>query len=113
VRPDYICIDKNCKVLCTVIVNGSWNVWKEPSQFIVDSYHYINHHTNDYLCHKWCNPVPLNGSVSNLVAVEHDVNGNAHYKCAFNTQVCLVIRFELTIFVNMGFFRYVNNQMHG
>ena len=96
-RPDYICIDKNCKVLCTVIVNGSWNVWKEPSQFIVDSYHYINHHTNDYLCHKWCNPVPLNGSVSNLVAVEHDVNGNAHYKCAFNTQVCLVIRFKLTI----------------
>jgi hypothetical protein len=97
VRPDYICIDKGCKVLRTAIVNGSWNVWKETSRFIVDSYHYINHRTNDYLCRKWCNPAPLNGSAPNLVVVEHDVNGNAHYKRAFNTQVCLVIRFELTI----------------
>ena len=39
----------------------------------------------------------LNESAPNLVVVEHNVNGNAHYKCAFNTQVCLVIRFELTI----------------
>ncbi len=97
VRPDYICIDKGCKVLHTAIVNGSWNVWKETTQFIVDSYHYINHRTNDYLCRKWCNPAPLNGSAPNLVVVEHDVNGNAHYKCAFNTQVCLVIGFKLTI----------------
>src|SRR6202042_2690259 len=87
VRPDYICIDKGCKVLHTTIVNGSWDVWKETSQFIVDSYHYINHCTNDYLCCKWCNPVPLNGSAPNLVVVEHDVNGNTRYKCAFNTQV--------------------------
>ena len=80
VRPDYICIDKGCKVLRTAIVNGSWNVWKETTRFIVDSYHYINHCTNDYLYHKWCNPAPLNGSAPNLVVVEHDVNGNAHYK---------------------------------
>ncbi|KIM87977.1 hypothetical protein PILCRDRAFT_63011 [Piloderma croceum F 1598] len=88
VRPDYICIDKGCKILHTTIVNRSWNVRKETSRFIVDSYHYINHHTNDYLCHKWCNPAPLNGSAPNLVVVEHDVNGNAHYKRAFNTQAC-------------------------
>ncbi|KIM83350.1 hypothetical protein PILCRDRAFT_37562, partial [Piloderma croceum F 1598] len=88
VRPDYICIDKGCRVLHTAIVNGSWNVWKETTQFIVDSYHYINHHANDYLCHKWCNPAPLNGSAPNLVVVEHNVNGNAHYKRAFNTQAC-------------------------
>jgi hypothetical protein len=44
----------------------------------------------------------------NLVVVEHDVNGNAHYKRAFNTQVCFVIGFKLT-FVNMGYFRHVNN----
>src|SRR6202050_1754086 len=97
VRPNYICIDKGCRVLRTAIVNGSWNVWKDTTRFIVDSYHYINHRTNDYLCRKWCNPAPLNGSAPNLVVVEHDVNGNAHYKRAFNTQVCLVIRFELTI----------------
>jgi len=56
---------------------------------IVDSYHYINHRTSDYLCRKWCNPAPLNGSAPNLVVVEHDNNGNPHYKRAFNTQVCL------------------------
>src|ERR1700683_5197212 len=67
VRPDYVCIDKGCQVLHTAISNGSWNVWKETTQFIVDSYHYINHRTNDYLCRKWCNPAPLNGSAPNLV----------------------------------------------
>ena len=97
VRPNYICIDKGCRVLRTAIVNGSWNVWKDTTRFIVDSYHYINHRTNDYLCRKWCNPAPLNGSAPNPVVVEHDVNGNAHYKCAFNIQVCLVIGFQLTI----------------
>ncbi|KIM79083.1 hypothetical protein PILCRDRAFT_10740 [Piloderma croceum F 1598] len=54
----------------------------------LDSYHYINHRTDDYLCHKWSNPAPLNGSAPNLVVVEHDVNGNAHYKHSFNTQAC-------------------------
>src|SRR6267154_5412458 len=43
IRPDYVCIDKACMVLCTAISNGAWNVWKETTQFIVDSYHYINH----------------------------------------------------------------------
>ena len=88
VRPDYVCIDKGCQVLHTAISNGSWNVWKETTRFIVDSFHYINHRTNNYLCRKWCNPAPLNGSAPNLVVVEHDVRGNAHYKRAFNTQVC-------------------------
>jgi len=71
---------KACMVLHTAISNGAWNTWKETTQFIVDSYHYINHCVNDYLCHKWCNPAPLNGSASNLVVVEHDINGNANYK---------------------------------
>ena len=91
VRPDYICIDKGCQVLRTAISNGSWDVWKETTRFIVDSYHYINHRISNYLCHKYCNPAPLNGSGPNLVVVEHDVHGNPHYKHAFNTQVCLVI----------------------
>jgi hypothetical protein len=94
VRPDYVCIDKGCQVLRTAISNKSWNVWKQTTRFIVDSYHYINHRTNDYLCRKWCNPAPLNGTAPNLVVVEYDVNGNPHYKRAFNTQVCLVIRLK-------------------
>lgn len=86
----YICIDKACQVLRTAIQNHSWEIWKQTSHLIVDSYHYINHRTTDYLCCKWCNPEPLNGSAPNLVVVETDVNGNQHYKWAFNTQVCLL-----------------------
>jgi hypothetical protein len=86
-RPDFICIDKACVVLHTAITNGTWDTWKETTCFIVDYYHYINHCTTDYLCHTWCNPAPLNGSQPNLVTVEHDKNGEPHYKCAFNTQV--------------------------
>jgi len=87
-RPDYVCIDKACLVLRTAITNGSWNTWKQTTRFIVDSYHYINHRTTDYLCRKWCNPAPLNGSQPNLVKIEYDKKGNPHYKRAFNTQVC-------------------------
>ena len=86
-RPDYICIDKACTVLRTALANGSWNTWKATTRFVVDSYHYINHRTTDYLCRTWCNPAPLNGSQPNLVAVEYDRHGQPHYKRAFNTQV--------------------------
>lgn len=86
-RPDYICIDKACMVLRTCITNRSWETWKKTTRFIVDSYHYINHRVEDYLCRKWCNPAPLNGSAPNLVIVETDGHGVPHYKRAFNTQV--------------------------
>ena len=85
--PDFICIDKACVVLCIAITNSTWDTWKETTGFIVDSYHYINHHTTDYLCLTWCNPAPLNVSQPNPVTVEHDNNGEPHYKWAFNTQV--------------------------
>lgn len=87
-RPDYVCIDKGCAVLCTSISNGSWNSWKNTTRFIVDSYHYINHCTSDYMCRKWCNPAPLNGSAPNLVVVAHDKQDRPYYKRAFNTQAC-------------------------
>ena len=87
-RPDYVCIDKACAVLRTSIANGSWDSWKLTTQFIVDSYHYINHRTSDYLCRKWCNPAPLNGSAPNLVIVDYDRNNQPYYKRAFNTQAC-------------------------
>jgi len=90
-RPDYICIDKACLVLRTSISNGTWNMWKKTTRFIVDSYHYVNHRTTDYLCRKWCNPAPLNGSAPNLVIVEHDRQGQPYHKRAFNTQVSLLL----------------------
>jgi len=87
-RPDYVCIDKACQVLSHSIACGSWNEWSKSTCFIVDSYHYINHRVTDFLCRKWCNPAPLDGSAPNLVIVEHNKNGQAYYKCAFNTQAC-------------------------
>jgi hypothetical protein len=87
-RPSYVCIDKACLVLCSSITDGSWDsIWKKTTRFIVDSYHYVNHRTEDYLCRKWCNPAPMNGSAPNLVVVEEDKNGKKYYKRAFNTQV--------------------------
>jgi hypothetical protein len=87
-RPEYVCIDKACLVLRTAIANGSWeSVWEPTTRFIVDSYHYINHRSSDYMCRKWCNPAPLNGSAPNLVVVAEDNRGNPYYKRAFNTQV--------------------------
>jgi hypothetical protein len=89
-RPDYICIDKACAVLRHAVAGGRWNIWRNTTRFIVDSYHYINHRTTDYVCRKWCNPAPLNGSAPNLVVVELDKFGQPHFKRAFNTQVCLL-----------------------
>ncbi|KAF8961578.1 hypothetical protein BDZ97DRAFT_1664120 [Flammula alnicola] len=88
-RPDYICIDKGCKVFQTAVRNGSWDrIWKHTSRFIVDAYHYINHRVQDYLCRKYCNPSPGDGSAPNLVIIEYDNNGRPYAKRAFNTQVC-------------------------
>ena len=87
-RPDYVCIDKTCLVLRTSDSNTLWNSWLKTSRFIVDSYHYINHCTSDYICRKWCNPGPLNGSAPNLVVVAHDKSGKPYYKRAFNIQAC-------------------------
>ena len=88
-RPDYICIDKGCQVFRTAVSNGSWDrIWKFTTRFIVDTYHYINHRLTDYLCQKYCNPSPANGSAPNLVVIEYDDNGYPHAKRAFNTQVC-------------------------
>jgi hypothetical protein len=90
-RPDYICIDKACVVLRTAITSGRWNqTWKNTTRFIVDSYHYINHRTDDYLCRTWCNPAPLDGSAPNLVVAAQNTSGQTFYKRAFNTQVWIV-----------------------
>ena len=91
--PDYVCIDKACAVLHTCITNGRWErEWKNTTLFIVDSYHYINHRTDDYLCHKWCNPAPLDGSAPNLVISDTDNQGHVYYKRAFNTQVSIIYK---------------------
>jgi len=87
-RPEYICIDKGCQVLCTCVINGSWEEWKKTSRFIVDSYHYTNHMASDILCRTWCNPAPTDGSAPNLVIPVVDKKGQPCLKRAFNTQAC-------------------------
>ncbi|KAF8994206.1 hypothetical protein BDQ17DRAFT_1392455 [Cyathus striatus] len=87
-RPDYICIDKACKLLQTAVANGSWVDWFKSSHFVVDGYHYTNHCSDDYLCRKWCNPAPQDGSAPNLVYIAQDRNGERYHKRAFNTQAC-------------------------
>jgi len=87
-HPNYICIDKACLLLRHAVASGRWNLWKDTTCFVVDSYHYINHRTTDYLCRKYCNPAPLNGSAPNLITVAYDKYGHPHYKRAFNTQAC-------------------------
>ncbi|KAF8991277.1 hypothetical protein BDQ17DRAFT_1255100 [Cyathus striatus] len=69
------CIDKACVVLKNTVLNSPWRIWSLTTRFIIDSYHYINHRTTDYTCHKWCNLAPLNGSAPNLVVVENDIHG--------------------------------------
>jgi len=53
----------------------------------VDAYHYNNHRVEDFICHKYCNPAPLNGSAPNLVIEMETDKGVKYLKRAFNTQV--------------------------
>jgi len=85
--PDYICIDKACGVLHHIITEGDLDAWGKTTWFIVDTYHYTNHCVMDFMCWKWCNPAPMDGSAPNLVIVEHDKDGIPYYKCAFNTHM--------------------------
>ena len=62
--------------------------WKNTSCFIVDFYHYTNHHASDELCRTYCNPAPTDGSAPNLVGQKVDVNDVVHDVQEFNTQTC-------------------------
>ncbi|PPQ82619.1 hypothetical protein CVT25_007507 [Psilocybe cyanescens] len=71
--PQYIYIDKACKLLQTSIANGSWLQWQKTNM-------------KDILCRTWCNLAPLNGSAPNLVILERNKEGMLYFKQAFNTQ---------------------------
>ena len=86
-RPDYICIDKGCRLLKHIAAQGHWDEWSETTRFIVDSYHYQNHRKTDILCRKWCDPAPTDGSAPNLVIPAIASDGSTYEKRAFNTQV--------------------------
>jgi hypothetical protein len=86
-RPDYICIDKACRVLKHIAAQGLWDDWSQTTRFIVDSYHYQNHRKTDTLCQTWCNPAPTDGSAPNLVITAKGADGKLYQKRAFNTQV--------------------------
>lgn len=78
-RPSYICIDKACQVVRTALQKKRvWNEWKQTTRFIVDSYHYINHKADDFLCQKWCNPTPKDGSAPNLIGQKVGKDGKIY-----------------------------------
>ena len=87
-RPDYICIDKACRLLKHIVAQGQWDTWSPTTRFIVDSYHYRNHRKTDTLCRTWCNPAPTDGSAPNLVITATASDGSTYQKRAFNTQAC-------------------------
>ena len=88
-RPSYICIDKACQVskLALPISLG-----KKTTHFIVDSYHYTNHKATDFLCSKYCNLLPSDGSAPNLVQTVRDRHGVMQIQRAFKTQISILLR---------------------
>jgi len=72
----------------TAVTNKSWDIWKQTSHFIVDTYHYTNHKATDSMCREWCNPAPPDGSQPNLVGEHIDENGNVQQFHEFNTEAC-------------------------
>ena len=86
-RPDYICIDKACRLLKHIVAQGQWDTWSPTTRFIVDSYHYRNHRKTDTLCRTWCNPAPTDGSAPNFITATAS-DGSTYQKRAFNTQAC-------------------------
>ena len=90
-RPDYICIDKGCRLLKHIAAQGHWDEWSQTTRFIVDSYHYQNHRKSDIFCRKWCDPAPENGLAPNLVIPAIASDGSTYLKRAFNTQVNFIL----------------------
>ncbi|TFK70975.1 hypothetical protein BDN72DRAFT_738276, partial [Pluteus cervinus] len=86
-KPDYVTIDKGCTVLRTAVAGHHWDIWKDTTRFIVDSYHYNNHKTTDILCRTYCDPAPSDGSAPNLVIAKMGPDG-LYFQRAFNTQAC-------------------------
>ena len=74
---------------------------------------YLNHWVADYLCWKYCNPSPGDGSAPNLVVMAYDKNGRPYLKWAFNTQIFIYQLFQLNPAEYNKYSRFVNNLMHG
>ncbi|EJD33022.1 hypothetical protein AURDEDRAFT_45294, partial [Auricularia subglabra TFB-10046 SS5] len=85
-KSQFYIIDKACMVLRSLIRGGKWEEWKRSIRLIVDAYHYINHCVTDYVCCKWCNPAPMDGSAPNLVISTTRPDGSTEHRRAFNSQ---------------------------
>ncbi|KAF8317516.1 uncharacterized protein EI90DRAFT_2868736, partial [Cantharellus anzutake] len=84
--PSYIVIDKACRILATLMSQGQHHRWFQTSCFLVDAFHFRNHH-NDPTCQKYCNPTPQVKDDPNLVLPIQDGNSQqARFQHAFNTE---------------------------
>ncbi|KAF8584908.1 hypothetical protein K439DRAFT_1344851, partial [Ramaria rubella] len=86
-HPDFIGYDNACKLLVHIVTQNAHNPWLKATRFNVDAWHYINHCSDDHLCHEGCNPAPLNGSQPDLVILTPDITGHLCASRAFNTKV--------------------------
>jgi hypothetical protein len=90
-QPQFVVYDKACQLLAYIAnLPVDWDAecawWLMGTRFIVDAWHYINHHATDRLCQEWCNPAPLNGTQPDLIILTSDSSGRTHATQAFNTE---------------------------
>lgn len=81
-RPSYITIDKACRILA---MRGQRAAWFETSRFLVDVFHFKNHH-GDPICQWYCNPTPSIQDDPNLVLSVQDGDNPSRLQRAFNTE---------------------------
>ena len=77
-RPSFIAFDDACDLLRHIVTQNPEDTWIGATKFIVDAWHYIGHKATDILCHRFCNPVPEDGSQPDLVHSVVDDNNRTH-----------------------------------
>jgi hypothetical protein len=87
-RPSYLCIDKACIVLLSLLKRSYCNQFLSTTKLIVDIFHYLSHRSDDEICRTRCNPSPADGSDPGLVLRRVGNDGVVHEVRAYNSEVC-------------------------
>jgi hypothetical protein len=85
-RPSYIAFDRACKLLKYISTSIHRCAWLDTTRFVVDTWHYINHRSDDELCRVWCNPAPKDGSQPDLVLITISDDEEPIQSRAFNLE---------------------------
>lgn len=85
-RPQFLAYDNACRLLAHIVTQNLHDAWLTTTRFIVNAWHYVNHHTTDIICQQRCNPTSLNGTQPDLVVTREGINGTSYSNRAFNTE---------------------------